>query len=705
MSFVGAHNTYIIRENHVFEKTNEVLINEGRWLVTLVHDLQPFQTMIGNLDYQMTEIKSVLYSVTEWYQNNYVGYFETFSSLTVEIELLNDTFTSIQDRFENYQIISGTTSLRSKRSLLPIIGDAMSLLFGTVSENDLEQIDRSIEALATNQKQIIHDLETTMSVLNLTRFELARNRRSLMEIVTCIQKLDDKINSLKDMFETKFVRLEQFVHTYLQFQMIIDEFKLSIQNALTYLENLKIELNVLAMHHLSTGIITPSDLKTILLEIEVKLPSNFELPANPRNDIWHYYKTIMSFAYLERDQIRIVLQIPLLKSTEIFEVYRVHNLPLPLPNVEETTMSKKAYTAKYNIESEKLMISKSRSLYAFLDAETFKMCSNPFIQYCDPKTTFYRTSLRETCVTSLFLEQHEIKENLCHSNVQFNRLPIAEYLGTGIWVLVNNEPVTITINCRNSKTIPVIKNVKVPFDILKLDNACHATNKYFELPEYFEKGSFHKITDPMKILLTLHNISKFHAWSEFQLSFPNLTNVIIPERLSNLQEIPMIDFIDHIRNYQTIPSPKTDHTVHYSVGIIVVFVLLIIIVVLFIKCKCLRRLFLCLCNNKPKHKLRNSLTGSQPASTTDEEETEVLSVVEPHQYDDVEVANQTTDISGKERQNSSTTSAPKRTETIQDALARQPPSLLSFGRGQALHLALLKDRILQQGKGTPRNQK
>ena len=57
--------------------------------------------------------------------------------------------------------------IRDKRSLIPIIGQLMSTLFGTVSESDLENIDRNIKVLASNQEQIIHDLDVSFSVLNL----------------------------------------------------------------------------------------------------------------------------------------------------------------------------------------------------------------------------------------------------------------------------------------------------------------------------------------------------------------------------------------------------------------------------------------------------------------------------------------------------------------------------------------------------------
>ena len=36
-------------ENVVFQKTNEVFINDAHWCVTFVHDLRPFQNLISQM--------------------------------------------------------------------------------------------------------------------------------------------------------------------------------------------------------------------------------------------------------------------------------------------------------------------------------------------------------------------------------------------------------------------------------------------------------------------------------------------------------------------------------------------------------------------------------------------------------------------------------------------------------------------------------
>ena len=156
------------------------------------------------------------------------GYLETFKSFNVEVSLLSDTYMSVFDNFEEYDALSMNTT-RHKRSILPILGELLHTLIGFLSEKDLENINKNINVLANNQERIIHHLDISLSVLNLTSKQFAENRRSIMDLVIVIQKLDSKIRNLRQSFEQKFIRLEQFIHTYLQFQMILDEIRITTQ--------------------------------------------------------------------------------------------------------------------------------------------------------------------------------------------------------------------------------------------------------------------------------------------------------------------------------------------------------------------------------------------------------------------------------------------------------------------------------------------
>ena len=108
----------------------------------------------------------------------------------------------MQQNFDQYENLNPKVRLH-KRSILPIVGQALSALFGVVSENDLENVNRNIKHLALNQKQIVHDLHVGLSVLNLTRTQVSENRRALLDVVVCVNKLDGKIRELKILLEKK----------------------------------------------------------------------------------------------------------------------------------------------------------------------------------------------------------------------------------------------------------------------------------------------------------------------------------------------------------------------------------------------------------------------------------------------------------------------------------------------------------------------
>ena len=356
----------LVSENVIFQKTNEIYTNDAHWHVTFVHDLKPFQGLVSKIKSDIASTSQILHAIAfDYNRKELMEYAETFKSLQIEVDLLTETYQSIHKTFEGYRTLHRDTR-RVKHSVLPFVGQLMGTLFGTLSENDRDNINRNINVLADNQEQIVHDLETSLSVPNMTRVAVNENRRSIMDLIICIQKLDRKISKLQGQLEDKLTRLGQFVHTYLQFQMIFDEIKLTIQNAIFYIVNLKSEINMLGLDHLSTSTISPGALKELLTEIQTKLPMNYELPKKPTGDIWYFYKTLSCVTYMENDQIRIVLKIPLINTKEKYEIFKVHNIPVPFNNTSKHD-EKKHFLIKYELEARVLMVSKIEKSMRFLE--------------------------------------------------------------------------------------------------------------------------------------------------------------------------------------------------------------------------------------------------------------------------------------------------------------------------------------------------
>ena len=88
----------------MFQKTNEVFINDAYWSVTFVHDLRLFQTLISQIDNDLMHTDEILRTITNYYKgSNLTEYLETFEFSHVEIDLLTDMHKLVYDNFDEYQ--------------------------------------------------------------------------------------------------------------------------------------------------------------------------------------------------------------------------------------------------------------------------------------------------------------------------------------------------------------------------------------------------------------------------------------------------------------------------------------------------------------------------------------------------------------------------------------------------------------------------
>ena len=162
----------------------------------------------------------------------------------------------------------------------------------------------------------MHYLDQSMSLINSSIAEIASNRRSIMDLIISLQKFDKRINQIEEAFYKRMYGLERFVNAYTQFTLIIDEVKQATQRAVLYLENLRIQLNMLSLNHLSPSTISPAVLTKLLLEIKAKLSSSLELPSDPITDIWYFYRTLGCTEVIDNSHILMVINLSLLDYNE-----------------------------------------------------------------------------------------------------------------------------------------------------------------------------------------------------------------------------------------------------------------------------------------------------------------------------------------------------------------------------------------------------
>ena len=552
----------VVYDSVVFQKVNEITSTRAKWLVTFVHDLQPFRSFVktvGRDVYKAIEIAKTLRNHFTGEQQE--GYLGTLKYLLREAEYLGDTVESVQSNFADYRALGG----KAKRSLLPIGGSILSFLFSTLSETDLSDIRQAINDLSGNQQTVVHLLEEQMTILNVSRVHIAENRQALLDLVECLNTFESRMSNLTQAIQERFKHVEMFANVYAQMDLILGGIRDALQRGNLYLGNLRLELNMLSLNHLSPSLITPKDLKRLLTQIKAKLPPTLKLPEDHRSNIWYYYRTLTCTTILEDDRIVVVMSIPLLDFTGQYDVIKIHNIPLPMHEAQTKSPSHSIPTmvAKYDIEYPGLLINKDGNRYTLLSESEIGACSNPITKYCSPRNAILPVNLNKLCVLALYFQKEEQVNEYCRKMVQTNAiLPMGTYLTKGQWAIGTKEKLDFSVVClgtagRKTVRTQTKQSVSPPLGIIQLDTGCHAVNNFLSLPPYYLFEEQATIIDPNQKLLEIRNDTLSRIWEPFVQALPNFTKLELPENLEQVDNIPMNDLILKLRGLRRVEVEDT----------------------------------------------------------------------------------------------------------------------------------------------------
>ena len=138
--------------------------------------------------------------------------------------------------------------------------------------------------------------------------------------------------------------------------------------------------------------------------------------------------------------------------------------------------------AKYDISAEALMINEDRTKYTLLSGKDYYACNNRYIPLCNQKSPIYQINLSKSCVIDLFLMNKENVQRNCKSMVYLNsRLPIAEYVHSGVWIVATSDVMKFTIVCQDWSGMQGEVVVHPPLGVIRLNKTCGAANDYLSL--------------------------------------------------------------------------------------------------------------------------------------------------------------------------------------------------------------------------------
>ncbi|XP_052082136.1 uncharacterized protein LOC127719850 isoform X1 [Mytilus californianus] len=554
----GLTSQFIVKENVMFQKIKEISTTRSNWLITFVVDLDPFELFLNKIEQDLGKAflaTQKVHTISMFYTPEKKHILATILSLQREVEGLNRTKDYLQSQFNDYQSLyyDETAKFKTKRSLFPIIGKALSFLFGTVSDSDLSKIRRNIKTLAQNQDAIRHIVQDGLTILNTTQTHVSENRHKVNELIESVQDLGNRLQTFATDLEKQIEVMGSYLQAYLHMDMIIGEIKDLMNIAGDYLNHLQLQLNMLSLGHMSPSLISPGNLRVLLTDIKRRLPATLKIPGDEVKDIWNFYKFLTCSTVLDENKIIIIITLPLLDIRDTYEIYKIHNLPVPTTITDKQSDSSNM-VAQYELEAEVIAANQEKTKYMLLNTNEIDKCSNPLVNFCEIKSPVYPVNLSKLCIIALFANKENWKTR-CTVKVRPNTiLPMATYLTDSMWAVTTINEFRITIRCDDNTNMLTDQIINPPTTIINLKRTCTATSDHLTLLPTYQMESTFLTEKTFERFLNTFQVLNTSLWEPFHAALPNFTKLELPRELKAIKQIPMNALIEKLRNLRGIEN-------------------------------------------------------------------------------------------------------------------------------------------------------
>ena len=201
------------------------------------------------------------------YRQRLDALFELFKK---EIQKLKQSTTRI------FEVFFRKTKYKRSTSLIPIIGELASRLYGLSTEEDLNILRNNVKRLNTAMNTTLHVQKIQASIANYQKDKIETISKK-------ISRTGNTMNYLKN--EVDRVISDSSLAT-----VSLDIIIMSLLNLATDVSKFEFALFELTGRSLSYDLVDPSDLKTILNEIKTNLTFGLHLPVEPEvANLFLYY--------------------------------------------------------------------------------------------------------------------------------------------------------------------------------------------------------------------------------------------------------------------------------------------------------------------------------------------------------------------------------------------------------------------------------
>ena len=217
---------------------------------------------------------------------------------------------------------------------------------------------------------------------------------------------------------------------------------------------------------LTPEMISPKNLFTILQEVKNEIWDHLRLSLLEEltnESIYKFYKMVKLKVTMEQKLMLVVLQVPLIKKNKKFRLFKIYNLPIPLPEAN--------LQVQYGLTCQYLAITSGDQYVAFPQEEEIMGCQLTTGAFCELNTALFPTIGLTSCEFALYQKDHEQILKTCRVRTTAFVSNQALSLELNFWVESTQKPIVLHINCLQQTTY---KKVKYPIDIIHLEDGCEA---------------------------------------------------------------------------------------------------------------------------------------------------------------------------------------------------------------------------------------
>ena len=343
-----------------------------------------------------------------------------------------------------------------KRGLFNFIGSLSHSLFGTASQDQIDEIYGHMKTLASAIEESSSDDQSTASQLSELANKVGTKIHGVVMAInqstTAYVRLADSVRDMKTSITSLIhTQMEHYARTNLDKSLNNARHLLITRLIFTegaILQSQQWSKGLLKLHdgQLPQELLSTADLQEALIKLERWIQDkNQDLQILKDAGHLHlYYKATTTRTIVVGDSLIIIASIPITSGTHVFDTFRVSVFPLPIHS--ETSKGQAGFTKINNLPNY-FAISKDREFYAELSEAEYKECATDNGGFCNHLMLPTPIS-RATCCAAIMMNfEAKTLHKLCNFQFFGQTIKPAFYsLGKSRYLLLNLSD-TIHVNC------------------------------------------------------------------------------------------------------------------------------------------------------------------------------------------------------------------------------------------------------------------